>query len=391
MSTTAVQNLCMSSRAAERSSCNVMTGQSKDLTPARVAVSSHNSTRPDDLISDWEIDEMISRCLFVLDLKQKCFGTRFTPWPSVTGSPMSKEEVRRRVATSELDIPNEELDRLIREILSRDDAVTSFHRAVQLMTAAFWDVHRIRGYLPWTMTAPPFAYQVKKYGHPLNHYIRFYRIFMNIIGFEDEKAFDMTGIPKKISNYAKYRNAQALRGSVLSKSKADSFSPYEILAMKTRCHALLRQEPEPIVIRKIDNLWPDYISWEGLEERILSLRNPFADDHLHEMLMELLLKPSSLTSMQRAVRHVFEVFWSSQQIYECYLPSTCNGVIRESQQGRKPLPHHETFYSIFMQLLGFPDAESFNGSPEAVRIFKFALHLKQWERESRVRCQSNVS
>ena len=362
-----------------------MSGSKCELPLHRTAVSSHCSVspRPQDRLSDWEIDEMISRCLFVLDLKQKCYGSRFTPWPAGRGSSICKENVIERIASAELDMQNEELDRLIREILSRDDSVTSFHRAVQLMTAAFWDLRNESKtrYLPWTMTAPLFPYQVKKFGQPLPHYVLFYRIFMNVIGFTNELSFDETGIPKKIALIAKYRNVQALKRTVLRKQTNDCFSSAELADMKSRCHVLLTQPPDRIITRTSDHLWPMDIP---LEERILSLKNPFADEHLHEMLIELLLKPDALTSLQRSVRYVFEMFWSREQLMQCYLPSTCNGLIRNSQLGRKPLPHHETFYSIFMQLFGFSDAESFKDSPEAARVFKFTLHVKQWERSSRL-------
>lgn len=352
-----------------------------DLILPRTAVSSHSWVSSQDPFSDWEVEDMISRCLYVLDLKHKLYGSRYTPWPSRHGSTMDKAEVKERVATAKLDIPNEDLNRLIREILSRDDAVSYFQRAVQLMTAVFWDLDKVEGgYLPWTMTAVPFAYQIKRYGQPMPHYVEFYRIFMNVIGFEDELSFDISGIPKKIATFAKYRTVRALRGIVLTKQTSDSFTPYEILAMKSRCHTLLTDPPGRIVTRK-EHSWPSHVP---LEQRIFSLTDPFGDSQLHEMLIELLLKPEALSSLQRSVRCVFQMFWSHEQVVECYLPSTCNGLIRKSQLGRKPLPHHETFYSIFMQLFGFPDVESFKDSPEAARVSKFIFHLTQYERSSRL-------
>ena len=334
--------------------------------------------------SEQEIEQMISRCKFVLSLRCKCYGSRFTPWPSVDGEDMSRQAVGDRVAAARFTgIQDEQLDRLIRDILSRDDSLTSFQRAIQLMTAAFWNVSqsRVRGYLPWTMTVPPFEYQIRRFGQPLDHYVEFYRIFMNVIGFASEQDFDVSGIPKRIASYAKYRNAKRVKGAILSKARTETFDARQLEAMRSRALDLVQQEPERLVCRKPKHLWPEDLP---LKERILTLSNPFGDKQLLRLIQSLLLRPDAMMSLQRSVRYMHEVFWSRSEVQQHYLPSTCRGLIRESQLGRQPLPHHETFYAIFMHLYGFQDADSFRETPEFVRVFKFTLHLTQWGRSSRL-------
>lgn len=112
--------------------------------------------------------------------------------------------------------------------------------------------------------------------------------------------------------------------------------------------------------------WP--IEEDLLRQRITSLK-VFTDNDLNRVIRQVLLLPDSLSSMSRAVGHIFHIFYPAEHFIDRFMPGKYNGSQEGMNNKKSKAEYYRAFYQIFMHVLGFKDSNKFDDSYLCRQIF----------------------